>query len=373
MATFPDNSKNIVALSNSLLKYFNVTPMHETLPELDKVLSEQKPKNVIFLILDGLGENVLPCHLPEDSFLRSNRHCTISSVFPPTTTAATTSYHSGLYPIEHGWLGWMPYYKEYDRVIETYTNNDFYTGKPVDCPPVKDLIAYKTIYEYITEQNPDVEYHHIFPAFEPNGAKTFPEMCERISKAVKGSQKSKIISAYWPNPDSNIHHFGVNSKEAHSCLQEIDAELQKLVSDLQDAVIVISADHGIIDVEEVMLNDYPQIASCLRLPPSLEARFVSFFIKDGCHVTFEQEFKKQFSGDFILLSKQEFLDSGLLGKGKPHYKVDDFIGDFVAIGTGIKEIRYEPEGIDYHESLVADHAGLSPDELSVPLIIWKSA
>jgi hypothetical protein len=180
MAIFPDNQKNIVGLSNSLLKYFGAPTLHETLPELDQILSTEKPRNVIFLILDGLGENILPRHLAENSFLRSNRHCTISSVFPPTTTAATTSYHSGLYPIEHGWLGWMPYYKEYDRVIETYTNNDFYTGEHVDCPPVKDLLAYKPIYEHITEQNPDIEYHHIFPAFEPNGAKTFPEMCERI-------------------------------------------------------------------------------------------------------------------------------------------------------------------------------------------------
>jgi hypothetical protein len=197
-------------------------------------------------------------------------------------------------------------------------------------------------------------------------------MCERISKAVKGSTKEKIISAYWPDPDSSIHHFGVNSKEAHSSLLEIDAELKKLVSDLKDTVIVISADHGIIDVQDICLNDYPQIASCLRLPPSLEARFVSLFIKEGRHAFFEQEFKKQFSGDFILLSKQEFLDSKLLGLGNQHHRVDDFIGDYVAIATGVKELRYKLEGMDTYEKLVADHAGLSPDELSVPLIIWKS-
>ncbi len=372
MTTFPNYQKNIVALSNSLLKYYNVTPLHPTLPELDKILSDTKPQNIVFLLLDGLGENIIQKHLAENSFLSSNRYCTISSVFPPTTTAATTSYHSGLYPIEHGYLGWMPYFKEYDRIIETYTNKDFYTGETMNCPPVKNLLPFKTIYEYITEQNPDIEYHHIFPAFEPNGAQTFPEMCERIGKAVKYSDKCKIISAYWPDPDSTIHDFGVNSSEAHSCIQDIDYELQKLVSDLPNSLLIISADHGIIDVEDICLNDYPQITSCLMRPPSLEARFVSFFIKDGYHNLFEQEFKKHFSSDFILLSKSDFLSGGLLGQGKQHPRVDDFIGDFVAIGIGVKEIRFIPEGCKKYHKLAADHAGLSPKELSVPLIIWKS-
>ena len=108
---FPDFNNNIVSLSNSLLKHYGIKPFHPTLGVLDEVLAQGK-KNIIFMILDGLGENILKKHLKEQSFLR--RHCvgTISSVFPPTTAAATTSFHSGLYPIEHGWLGWMPYFKD---------------------------------------------------------------------------------------------------------------------------------------------------------------------------------------------------------------------------------------------------------------------
>ena len=63
-------------------------------------------KNIVLLLFDGMGISVLEKHLAPDSFLRKHLVCPISSVFPPTTTAATTSVLTGRTRIEHGWLGW---------------------------------------------------------------------------------------------------------------------------------------------------------------------------------------------------------------------------------------------------------------------------
>ena len=120
-----DYNNSILSLSNSLLKYYGLKQFHPTLSVLDKALSAQNHKNIIFMILDGMGTDIIKRHLPQNSFISKHITSSIYSVFPPTTAAATTSLHSGLSPLESGWLGWMCYYKEYDRTIETFLNTDY--------------------------------------------------------------------------------------------------------------------------------------------------------------------------------------------------------------------------------------------------------
>lgn len=369
MSVFPDYDRSIVSLSNSLLKFFDVQPLHSGLPVLDDILAGAQKKNIVFMILDCLGTRILEKHLPEDSFLRRHFVESISSVFPPTTTAATTSLHSGLCPAEHGWVGWAPYFKEQGRVIEIFFNRDFYTQEFLTTPQIRDSLPYLTIYQRIISAHPEIEYHRVFPPFDPNGVKSFDEMCRRIPDIVTASRKRKIISAYWPYPDHDLHRQGTESEIVRQGLLQMDAQLRQMADKLSDTVLIVTADHGIVDVNGVSLNDYPELLSCLSLPPSLEARFVSFFVKPDKKDFFAAEFKRNFDSDFMLLSRQDFLAAGYLGSGKQHDKLRDFIGDFVAIGITEKSMRYQSEQGTGFQSFAADHAGLTPAELTVPLIV----
>ena len=364
-----DYNNSILALSNSLLKYYGVHPFHPTLKILDEMLSAQNYKNIVFMIMDGMSVDNIRRHLPKDSFIASHIVTPIYSVFPPTTTAATTTFHSALSPIESGWIGWTSYYKEYDRIIENFLNTDYYTGEKLSSPsPCDDLLKFKSIYTRIVEQNPDVEYHRVFPPFDPNGAKTYAEMCSRIADISKSNSSRKIISAYWPEPDHSMHHFGVDSDEAHQQMLEIEANLQKMYAKIEDAFIIISADHGLVDVESLWINDYPEICQMLVRPLSLEARYTTFFIKPEYKDKFAVKFNQIFGDDFRLYTKDEFLSSGLLGSGIPHPKINDFVGDFVAISLGRKMLHYDA-GKKERVNLVAEHAGISESEMLVPLII----
>ena len=369
MAVFPDYDKSIVSLSNSLLSFFDVQPSHSGLAELNKILAKANKKNIVFMILDCLGVEILNKHLPADSFLRRHFVEKISSVFPPTTTAATTSLHSGLCPAEHGWVGWAPYFKEQGRVIEIFLNRDFYTQEILTTPPVRDSLPYRTIYERITQACPDVEYHRVFPPFDANGVKSFEEMCRKIPQLAAASQKRKIISAYWPYPDHDLHRQGTKSEVVRRGLLQMDAELERMADKLSDTVLIVTADHGIVDVDELSLTDDPGLLACLTLPPSLEARFVSFFIKPDKKDFFSAEFKRIFGADFKLLTRQEFLNGGYLGTGKCHKRVTDFIGDFVALGITEKSLRYQSAQGTGFQHFAADHAGLTQAELDVPLIV----
>lgn len=365
-----DYNNSILSISNSLLRHFSVPSGYATMPEVDKVLAKGYT-NVVLMIVDCLGSAILHKNLPQNSFLNQHVLKNISSVFPPTTAAATTTFHSGLPPIHSGWLGWMIYFPQYDKIIELFRNTEFYSGREISEPaPAETFLKYKTIYEQITEKNPEVEYHKVFPPFDPNGVSSFAEMCEKVVQISGENSHKKIISAYWTEPDHSIHIYGTQAPEIKEILKDIEAQIKKMSEQLKDTVVIISADHGAVDVEEVYLNTYADICETFLRPPALEARFLTFFIKPDKKDVFERLFKEYFGDDFRLFSKQEFLSSGICGPAEIHPLAPDFFGDFVAIGVKNKNLRYSTGEREF-SNLKADHAGFSSDEMTVPLIILE--
>ena len=92
-------------LSCSIRKYYGLDYKHNTLDYIDKLLEQKSPENVVLILFDGMGSKILDRVLDNDSFLIQNKYKDITSVFPTTTTTATTSVLTGLDPVGHGWLG----------------------------------------------------------------------------------------------------------------------------------------------------------------------------------------------------------------------------------------------------------------------------
>ncbi len=361
----PNYNKSILSVSSSILKHYGIKSNYKSLNELDIILKKNY-KNIVFLILDCLGENIVNQNLTDKDILKNNVITTVTSVFPQTTAAATTAFHSGLSPYESGWIGWMPYYKEYDRMIELFLGTDFYTGKKIPGFLENNDLNYKTIYEKICEKNTNIKYTKLFPSFEKNGSKTFEELCNKI-KIVCENNSQNLISAYWDEPDYTIHHNGTSSKITKDVVRNINKTIEKLSKELKDTLIIISADHGAIDVKEVYLNEVKEIDKYLSKPPSIESRFVSFFIKEGKQNEFYKSFTTKFKDKYKLYTKQEFIDKHLLGKGKKHNRIDSYLGDYIFISESTLAIRYTTTETKQAPHL-ADHAGITKDEMIVPVI-----
>ena len=208
--------------------------------------------------------------------------------------------------------------------------------------PAETILKYKSIYEKITEQNPEVEYHQVFPAFVEGGAGTFDELCEGIKKAIQSSDKRKIISAYWTEPDHTMHYNGIHSTQAAVLIREINNRLEKMCADLHDTLVIISADHGGIDVDDILMNEH---------------QFVHLF-------------NKYYGEEFVLFTKEEFLQAHILGYGKQHPLIDAMLGEYVAIATGTLSINYD-SGKREKKLFKATHAGYTKEEMTVPLILVK--
>ena len=110
----------LVNLANSIRKYYGLPLHHASLSYIDELLEKKKPQTVLLFLFDGMGTRNLEKIMPEDSFFRKNIYKEITSVYPPTTTAATTSVRTGMTPMEHGFMGWNTYIEELDKTITLF-------------------------------------------------------------------------------------------------------------------------------------------------------------------------------------------------------------------------------------------------------------
>ena len=96
----PNYDHCILNTITSILKYYNVDNGHKSLESLDRLL-DKKYKNVVFLVLDGMGEHILN-NISPNGFFTDHRIDCLTSVYPSTTTAALTTYYAGKPPYETG-------------------------------------------------------------------------------------------------------------------------------------------------------------------------------------------------------------------------------------------------------------------------------
>lgn len=368
---FPDYDHSIVGLASSILKAYGADCAHPSLEKLDAAL--QTPvKNRIFLILDGMGAEFIRRELAPDGFF--NRHVVdeISSVYPCTTTAATTSMLSGLSPAEHGWIGWSPWFREYGRIIDVFLDRDSLSGQDIK-PSAAELLPFTDLGQKIYAMTRgSVGLHRIQPSYAADGVKSFAEVIEKIRQyaALPGPQ---LILAYWNQPDSHMHNEGPYSDTVRDEVRSYEADLEQLMKDVNDSLLIVTADHGQVTINcEVYLDDYPDILACLVVPPSLETRAVSFFVKHHRRDEFVTRFQAAFGDAYLLLSREEVLSRELFGPGTPHPKIDDFLGDYLACATADVIIRYHGRFERPHHVFKGHHAGLCREEMIVPLILTKN-
>jgi len=215
------NYKNsILNLSNSILKYFDINTYHETLKEVDEIFSKNNYENVVIFVCDGLGTSSLDYVLDKNSFLRRHKLKNITSVFPTTTKAATTSFLTGLYPSEHNWYGWDMYFRDTNETISLFLNRLKDSGNsPKIAVRDRDYMKHKTIIDLINE-NGDKAYY-AYPFDKENPCYDIDEVCDRILKLSKEPGK-KFIYGYIENPDKLMHKHGIYSTPVKNELKRIN-------------------------------------------------------------------------------------------------------------------------------------------------------
>ena len=360
----PDFTRNIINISATLAEFLHSPNANPTLPDLAAALKSGH-RNVALLVLDGMGINPLVRNLPADSFLRRNIARVLTSVFPSTTTNATTTIQTNTYPMEHGWFGWSLYFEELHRAVNIFEDIDSQTGEPIERGYSRRALPTVPFYRRTMSEH---TVNVVVPPFwrdEPNRYvwTTIGEFFGQI-EAVCKKDGPQFIYAYCTEPDSVMHRFGVTSPEAAGVLRTLNDGLETLVKNTPDTLFVVTADHGQVDVGGIFeIYKDGELCSLLDWPPYLEARAAAFKVKPGCREKFENMFREKYGADFLLLPVEKLIAENYFGGDlvNGHARL---LGDCIAVGVTDKIMHLSPRSHAFkghHTSLTA--------EMEVPLIL----
>lgn len=368
----PNFQKNIINITSSLAKFLDVQSCVPSFSYLDKRLENIKKNNnfkIVFIIFDGLGSYPLKKNLNKKAFLRKNQIATLSSVFPSTTTNATTTMLTNKYPLEHGWLGWNLYFAEIDQVIDLFLDVNDYTKMPIERGFVRKKLPTLPFYK---DTKSSYQIKTIAPSYWYDGLKGADFICDDLDdyfitiKKLLSNEGNEFLYVYCPEPDHTMHLNGVTHPKTKELIAEINQKIEDLAINSKDTLFIITADHGQIDVDgyiDFYLDE--ELLKQLEHPFSLEARAVSLKIKPEYQKSFPSFFRKKYHHDFILYSVSYLVKKGYFGPNITPYQA--LLGDFLAVCKTNKVVRFN-EKASYH----LGHHGSLTKEMQVPLIIFSN-
>jgi len=375
----PDYTNSIVNLMNSIGQSSGVSSPYPAL-EYDSLGSLQESKNIVLLIVDGLGYNYLR-EYGADSLLKRNLKESISSVYLPTTGAAITSIMTGVAPQQHAVTGWFVYLKEYGLVsrILPYSNTVDYNNLGVDISNVVDvrsifhgiereysLILTKTIVDSVFTKNLTgtanrLEYFGIDQFFS------------QIRNTITTTTEKTYTYGYWPDFDGVSHILGSKSQDAQDQLHEFDRYLTSFIESIEgtDTTVIVTGDHGFDDVDPAQViytHDHPKLMDYIVMPFCGDTRSVYAYVRPSKIEQFERYVHNELGESCDLFPSSELIDEGWFGLFEPHPRLQERIGDYTLImREGYAMMNCFP-GLEPLK-MIGHHGGASADEMYVPLIV----
>lgn len=360
---YPSYETCILNTISSIRKYYHRPIHYETDPKMDEILQEKEYHNIIILLLDGLGENILDKHCKDTAFLKKYHAFTNTAIYPSTTAASTTATKNGLAPICTGWLGWENYFKEIDRNIILFNGKTYVTEEPTGFDVYKTL-PYSFFYEDLNVSG---------ACIEPDFTKEDRDIKEILKRSLKNLKKNtdNIQYVYYTNPDSLLHEFGTRDVRITKCLEEINEAFEEYVSQLpKDTLLIISADHGHTDCKPIDFYACKSIWKMLKRRPSNDSRCLTFCVLDEYKDKFMNLFQALFGYAYDIYPTDELIDKEFFGKKTdlPSPYAKEFLGDFIAVAKNEYYFNYKSKDNIIFKS---HHAGITADEMLVPVILYR--
>jgi hypothetical protein len=334
----------------------------------------------VFTIIDGLGLNLVES-LPEDAFFRRHLRMELRTVFPSSTAPTLTSYATGAWPGTHAVPGWWTYLPDAGITATILpfilrSSEGSLRGRVDPRTAYPHDVLMPRMQRETRVVTTRVIANSVSSTYFSGGAQTIGY--ERLDDAVQSlvmrlgkNAPPSYTYFYVPYVDAAEHAHGVRSPEVRRTLRHVQRSIERLAEQLEGrGVIVLTADHGLIDVPQErrqwIMRDDP-LMQLLSVPPSCEPRCVALHVHDGQLKRFADAFRQRFGSAFALLSLDEAEELHLFGPERMAPETRSRLGACIAVPYGDATLVYEPD--DDLRKMVGFHGGLTPDEMRTPLII----
>jgi hypothetical protein len=302
----------------------------------DRPTWELPPARAVCLFLvDGLGDALLRArtgHVPTMRGLLDRpapgTPGTLRAGFPTTTAVSLASLGTGLPPGRHGMVG--------TEVLDPDRGVLF--SELAWSPEVDPLRwqSHPTVFQQLRAAGVDV--HHVAPGlFDGSGltvaalrGPTFApaaKLTERVEVAARLLQRAVttpgappvLVLLYWEGLDKTGHVHGWQSEQWTHALEEVDAALSALLDRTPtDAVVYVTGDHGMIDIDpadRLDLTDSGRFPGLLDGVAQLggEPRVRYAYAKPGADVDVLAAFTEQLGDRCWIATRDEAVSLGWFG------------------------------------------------------------
>ncbi|MBI5285869.1 MAG: alkaline phosphatase family protein [Chloroflexi bacterium] len=334
--------------------------------------------HIVFVLVDGLGMNLVET-LRADSFLRAHVVMELQSVHPSSTPAALTSLATGCWPAEHGVISWFTYLADAGVTATILPFIERFSKRPLEEFGITGEQAFRIpslMPRYAHEPAafmPRVIAGSTYSRYSIGGVVSLPYdtpalALRAVRRRIERAARPTYSYVYLPFVDQAEHAHGMFADAVYTALLDIERALARLADRLPSgARVVVSADHGQVDVpDEAMhdLDDADPLLELLVVPPTGDQRIHMLHVRSGRRAAFEAIFRERYGERLALLTAQEAEDLRLFGPCELSGTARARIGDYVAIARGADVLRYRPDS-----PMRGFHGGLLRDEVRIPLIV----
>ena len=333
-------------------------------------------RRVLVLLIDGLGADLLRSHADvAPTLARLDRPVgDLSAPCPSTTPVSLATLGTGLPPGSHGILGFVTDVPGENRILNHV--------QWADDPDPDVWQARRTVFEQAGDAGVAATavgpYSYarsgltraVYRGATYTGAVSHGDLVALSLRSLAATPQA-LVYGYIPELDLTGHVRGVDSPSWRAQLALIDGVVEQLLTGLpDDAALLVTADHGMLDVPadtRVDLDADPDLAEGVRvLAGEPRARYVH--ARPGAEDDVLARWREVLGDRAWVASRAEAVASGVFGP------VDDAvatrIGDVVALARGSWAL-VTPEREPGPSRLAAYHGSLTATELAIPLLLGR--
>jgi hypothetical protein len=333
-------------------------------------------RRVMVLLVDGLGADLVRAHADLAPTLAglASPVGDLSAPCPSTTPVSLATLGTGLPPGSHGILGFVT-----DVPGENRTLNHVQWA---DDPDPDVWQAQRTVFEQAQAAGVPTTavgpYAYagsgltraVYRGATYTGAVSHGDLCALALGSLAATPRA-LVYGYIPELDLTGHVRGVDSPSWRAQLTLVDRLVEQLLAGLpDDAALLVTADHGMLDVPRETRLDLdvdPDLTDGVRvLAGEPRARYVH--AEPGAAADVLARWRAVLGDRAWVASREEAVASGVFGP------VDDDlsarIGDVVALARGSWAL-VTPEHEPGPSRLRAYHGSLTATELAIPLLLAR--
>lgn len=328
-------------------------------------------ERVCVVLVDGLGYDNLAERAGHAPFLRSmlGEIRPVTTVFPSTTAAALGALGTGTSPGRTGMVGYT------QRIAGRLANMVSWEGAPNPEhvqrePRILSVVANAGV--NVTSTGPERFAGSGLTRAALAGGRYLgaQSLDARVDVAVSALRRPGLVYLYWGDVDKVGHHHGWQSWQWGDALSDLDRAFSRLARSLPvGTLVVLSADHGMVDVDPALRWDIAEISALADEVDLVggEPRCVHLYTSAPSAVA--DRWRSVLGSHALVLERGEAVAAGLFGPDVADHVMTS-LGDVVVAMAGRATVVDSRTQTSAAMALVGVHGSLTEQEMRIPLLTW---